>query len=261
MMKCRFRLSQLRYPVLAILGVLFLSTASAAQVDSLFQKATVYYKNTDYEKAAAYYKQILDQGQVSASLYYNIGNACFKQNQLAPAILYYEKAKQLAPNDEDIQYNLDLANGMVTDKLEILPQFFLKRWYRNIGQYFHPDTWSLISLILFVLLLICAGVYLFSSRLIWKKGGFWIGVFTVLLFTFALSSAFKQKKLLEARNQAIIFSKSVTVKSSPGTDGTELFVLHEGTKVMLLSDDGEWREIKLRDGSKGWLKADAIELI
>jgi len=247
------------------LGIFILILAHAipakAQVDSLFHKANIYYKNTDYEKAANYYRKIMEQGQVSAALYYNMGNTFFKMNRLAPAILYYEKAKVLAPNDEDIQYNLDLANGMVTDKIEALPQFFIKRWYQNIVKSFHSDTWALISLILFIVMLVSFAVYLYSTRLIWKKGGFWIAVFTILLFTFALTSSFKQKHKLEDKDKAIVFNKSVTVKSSPSQSGTELFVLHEGTKVTLLSEDGEWREIKLRDGSKGWLKANAIEII
>jgi len=247
--------------IMVLLVSLLAPLSSVGQVDSLFDKATIYYKNGDYKKAANYYKEIMEQGQVSAGLYYNMGNTFFKMNRLAPAILYYEKAKVLAPNDEDIQYNLDLANGMVTDKIEPLPQFFLKRWYQNIVRSFHSDTWALISLILFLTLLISLAVYLYSARLIWKKGGFWIAVFTILLFTFALTSSIKQMKMLEAEDKAIIFSKSVTVKSSPGDAGTELFVLHEGTKVSLLSEEGKWREIKLRDGSKGWLKAETIEII
>jgi tetratricopeptide (TPR) repeat protein len=247
--------------LLGVLLLLFAPVPTQAQVDSLFDKANIYYKNSDYEKAANYYKKIMEQGQVSAALYYNMGNTFFKMNRLAPAILYYEKAKVLAPNDEDIQYNLDLANGMVTDKIEPLPQFFLKRWYQNIVRSFHSDTWAFISLLLFLILLISLAIYLYSARLIWKKGGFWIAVFTILLFTFALTSSITQKNVLEAKDKAIIFSKSVTIKSSPRDTGTELFVLHEGTKVSLLSEDGEWREIKLRDGSKGWLRAEAIEII
>ncbi len=260
-MKKKFTIHSMQLGLATVVLFLLAAFPAKAQVDSLFHKANIYYKNTDYEKAANYYKQIMEQGQVSAALYYNMGNTFFKMNRLAPAILYYEKAKVLAPNDEDIQYNLDLANGMITDNIEPLPQFFLTRWYHNIIKSFHSDTWALISLILFIVLLISVAVFLYSSHLIWKKGGFWIAVFTFLLFTFALTSSFKQKHRLEAKDKAIVFSESVTVKSSPGAAGTELFVLHEGTKVTLLSEDGEWREIKLRDGSKGWLKANAVEII
>lgn len=219
------------------------------------------YSNQNFEKAISYYQAVIDSGYVSADLYYNLGNAHFKTHQIPRAILYYEKAKLLAPNDEDVQYNLELANTHVVDKIEQLPGIAIVGWWRNFKRSLSPTTWALIGIICFVVFLALMGFYLFSTRVVIKRWTFWTAFLIFIISIFAVGFAFNQKNNITLNNQAIILSPSVTIKGSPGENSTDLFVLHGGTKVKVEDRVGEWYEIKLADGSKGWIPMEDLEKI
>lgn len=235
--------------------------ANAQEVDVTIEKGNKLFADGKFQESAEAYENILESGYESAELYYNIGNAYYKQNVISRAILNYEKALLLAPNDEDIKYNLELCNRLVVDKIEVLPVFFLTQWMRNLRNIFTSDLWAIISIVSFGITLLFISFYLYSSGVGFKKLSFWIGFVMLILSFISFLFSHKQKQQVVNSNTAIVMSPSVTVKSSPDASGTDLFVIHEGTKVEIDDQVSDWKEIKLSDGSKGWLKKDDIEKI
>jgi len=240
-----------------IISLLIAFNAKSQEADSL-SKANELYKSGKYQDAVLIYEYILDQGYESKELYYNLGNAYYKQNVISKAILYYEKALLLDPNDEDVIYNLELANRFVVDKIEVLPEFFITAWINDLRNMFSSDIWAIISLSSFILMLILISFYLYSHDLVIKKTTFWLSFLILIISATSFIFSFKQKHKILSENTAIVISPSVTVKSSPDASGTDLFVIHEGTKVWIEDKISDWKEIKLSDGSKGWLKKDEI---
>jgi len=157
----------------------------ASEVQVLIAKANRAYAAGAYTEAAETYKKVVALGLESGDLYYNMGNAYFKMNDYAHAILYYERAKRLDPGNEDIDFNLKVANNKIADQIEPLPELFYKRWYYGIVNLFPADTWARTGIFFFILSLFLGAVYLMSRVLILRKTGFWIGA---LLFLFSLFS-------------------------------------------------------------------------
>ncbi len=229
-------------------------SARSQDLYSLIEKGNQQYINEEFELAIETYESVLDSGYEAAELYFNLGNAYFKSHKLTPAILNYERAALLSPNDEDIAFNLELARTYVIDKIDILPQFFLREWYIHLIRILHSDNWAYISIFTFVLTLSIFSVYLFIRRYRIKRIAFWFSL--LLLFTSILTFVFSyhQNRITTSHDKAIVFSPSVTVKSAPDESGTDLFLLHEGTRVTIEDTLGIWTEIKLEDGNKGWLQ-------
>ena len=244
--------------IFSISTVLYLN---AQEADSLMAKANLFYTEGKYQDAIDTYENISKLGYESPELYYNLGNAYYKQNVIAQTILNYEKALQLAPNDVDINYNLQLTNRLVVDKIEVLHVFFVTGWVRNMKNLFISDFWAIVSIISFLLALLFISFYLYSRNLGFKKLSFWFGFFIVIISIISFIFSCQQQQKILTGDTAIVMSPSVTVKSSPDASGTDLFVIHEGTKVWVEDKISDWNEIKLSDGSKGWLKADNIETI
>ena len=232
-----------------------------AGTDSLLIKGNDYYKAGNYEKATRSYETIIDSGYESAFLYFNLGNAYYKSGKLAKAILNYERAKKLAPYNEDIAYNLDMAKSFVIDKLEEISPVFFRSWYTNIVLFISSDAWAYLSLICFIGGLLLMLLYFFTRKLSLKKSGFWFGVLLLLIAVGSFQFSKQNKKIMTSHDWAIIMSPSVTGKTTPDAGGKDFFVLHEGTKVNVEDKIGEWVEIKLSDGNKGWVQAEAVEVI
>ncbi len=227
----------------------------------LLDEANKVYNEGSFEEAAQLYEKVVENGYESVEVYYNMGNAFFKQNKIAPAILYFEKAKKLEPNDEDINFNLKIANNRIVDKIENVPELFYIQWWNTLIYALTVDQWGLLSAIFFTMLLLMALIFLLS-RVIWlKKIAFWFGVLflTSSVSTYALAN--QKFNSFKNDNEAIVFTPTVTVKSSPTESSIDLFVIHEGTKVLLLDNVGTWYEISIANGSVGWIKADDIEKI
>ncbi len=244
-------------------NILFFITANIPAQDpyALLDSANSCYSDSRYDDAIKNYKKILSLGYESAELYYNLGNAYFKTNQLSNAILNYERAKLHSPQDEYINTNLEIARTYVEDKIEVIPEFFITKWINTIKYAFTSDNWAIFSIIGFVLFLTLFLFYLFSTKLFIKKSSFWISLILFFISIFCFWFSYKQKDTFTKHDKAIIFDQTVTVKSSPDESGTDLFLLHEGTKVQLLDSIGNWREIKISDGNVGWLENKTIRKI
>ena len=233
---------------------------NTAQADNtqLWEKANAFYTTEEYQKAVGVYLQILNSGEESAKLYFNLGNAYYKVGDMNNAILYYERAKLLAPNDEDITFNLKMANQYVVTSIDELPKPFFLRWKQSIINLYPADTWSYISISAFILFLLLLGLFIFSKTVSIRRISFWLGILIVIFSGFTYSFAAHQKKKTEIRDHAIVFCPRVTVKSSPAESGTDLFLIYEGLKVQITDSLNTWREIKLADGNEGWLPDSCI---
>jgi len=229
--------------------------------DERFEKANTYYSEGKFQDAIEVYEEILKTGMESPEIYYNLGNAYYRNGYLPSAILNYERAALLAPHDKNISYNLDLAYSQIADKIEKIDDFFLNRWFASLRSSTNSDNWAIISIFLFILTLTGFFFYFFSQTLIIRKISFYLAILFIIGSVVTFSFSYEQKQRLQNRNRAIIFSPSVTVRSSPDRSGTELFVLHEGTRVKILQILGEWYEVELEDGSRGWMPKSGLEVI
>lgn len=229
--------------------------------DALLDKANKHYIAGEYDQAIEAYNGILNGNKESAEVYYNLGNAYYKTNQFTQAILNYERAKLLAPNDEDIQFNLDMANQHVVDAINPLPQVFFVRWWNNITNKMSVDGWAKTSVVTFILFLVLAGLFFFTQNGLIKRLSFWCGILVVVISIFSFNFGARHKKRITEHNFAIITRTSVTVKSSPAENGTDLFMIHEGLKVEIKDNLGQWLQIRLSDGNQGWLPSNSLERI
>lgn len=247
--------------ILIIFVIFSPQTIFADENKALIREANDLYSKGEYSHAAVLYDSVINSGFESPDLYYNLGNTYYKQNLNTKAIINYERALLLAPEDEDIKYNLALANNQVLDNINELPILFISTWMNKLTNIFSTNMWAIISIITFVSCLFLLLFFVFSNRRIIKKLCFWFAVFCLIISFFSFLFTKIQKDNLLFRDSAIITSPSVTLKSSPDESGTDLFLLHEGTKVHLIDSLGEWREIKLADGNIAWLKYSDIVII
>ncbi len=229
--------------------------------EEAFRRANELYIEGKYKEAIPVYEGIVDSGYHFAGLYYNLANAYYRSSEIPPAILNYERARLLAPGDEDISFNLDMARMHVRDRIEELPVFFLNRWWKQARDSLNAGTWASISVATFIFSLVLLSVFLVSSSVVTRKIFFWMALLfflsSILSFTFGLD----QRNHLKNHNTAIVFAPAVQVKSSPDINSPDLFVIHEGTKVRIEDSIGDWRAVRLSDGNKGWLRKDAVEMI
>ena len=219
------------------------------------------YVHGNFQQAIKDYESLLKQG-ASAELYYNLGNAYYRTENITRAVLNYERALLLSPGDADIRFNLQIARSKTIDKIVPESEMFFVTWYRSLVNIMSVDGWGRMALVSLALVIVLFLVYLFSARVWMQKLGFFGGGALLLVFVLSNIFAWQQSQNLLHRKGAIIIAPSVAVKSTPAQNGTDLFILHEGTKVVIT--DGsmkDWREIRLADGKKGWLESKKIELI
>ena len=219
------------------------------------------YVNSNYQEAIKIYESLLKQGE-SAELYYNLGNAYYRTENITRAVLNYERALLLSPGDGDIRFNLQIARSKTIDKIVPESEMFFVTWYRSLVNMMSVDGWGRLALVSLALVIVLFLVYLFSARVWLQKVGFFGGGALLVVFVLSNFFAWQQRHQLLYRQGAIVVAPSVTVKSTPAQNGTDLFILHEGTKVVITDGSMKnWREIRLADGKKGWIESKKIELI
>ncbi len=244
--------------------VLFFGTQQLLADDHLKQIAQIAqkaYSEGQYRYAIELYDSIISKGYASAALYYNIGNAHFKSEQMAYAIWYYEKAKKLAPGDEQIIHNLNLANTLITDNIEKIPMLFYERWWVNLYSMTTADNWGKIAIVLAFLMVSFFAAYLLSRVIRYKKIFFLMSFAALALFILSLTCAHKQYHNTYVKETAVVFAPRVTAKSAPDAGSIDLFVIHEGTKVWVKEILGDWYEIRLANGNVGWINKNSVRII
>ena len=226
------------------------------------QQADDLYAKENYKEAAQMYESIISKQGVSMELYYNLGNCYYKMDEVAPAILNYERALMLDPSDGDTKANLVLARSKTTDKVTPPSEMFFVTWWRSMSNAMSINSWLIIAFVAFVLLLAYILIYAFMSNVSVRKASFYGCLFMLFVTVVANLCAFSQHLSNVNRHYAIIMSSAVTVKSSPSDTSTDLFIIHEGAKVEMLDQTmKEWCEVKLEEGKVGWIPVEALEQI
>ncbi|MDR3351182.1 MAG: tetratricopeptide repeat protein [Prevotellaceae bacterium] len=244
-----------RFFILAAILLLPFGSAATATADSLWAQANTFYANGQYPDAIRVYSGIEAAGKASPDLYFNMGNAYYKQNELANAILYYERALRLSPGDAAIAYNLEMAQLRTLDRIDAIPEFFLFTRIRHLRQWASADGWATLSLFLVAATLLCLAGFFFIRSVRLRKLSFFTAAACALLAAGSVIFAEAQRTAVTSRSEAIIFPAVVTVKSAPDNTGKDLFILHEGAKVIIIDELSDWQNIRLRDGKEGWIEA------
>ncbi|MDD3052519.1 MAG: SH3 domain-containing protein [Candidatus Cloacimonetes bacterium] len=246
-----------------ILFISFFTLETFAQESSSdkFNKGADFFSSGSYEDALQQWIDIYNTGYRSANLSYNIGNTYFKLNRIPDAILFFERAYLLDPSDEDINYNLQIARTLIVDRFQEIPELFFVKWYNFISLSLSTNVWAKISIVSFILFLLLISLYIYSSKYRQKVLGFWLAIMFFIISVSSFAFALRNKSMVYDSHKAIISSPLVNGKSSPDNSGTDLFVLHEGTKVTVEDEVGEWLEIRLSDGNKGWVPLNTLNII
>ena len=240
--------------LLLLLLPLTATAVTKAEADSAYAQGR-------YQQAIRDYESLLKQG-VSTALYYNLGNAYYRMDDMPRAVLNYERALLLSPGDPDVRFNLQMARSKTIDKITPESEMFFVTWYHVLVNFTSVDGWARIALCALAVAIVLALLYLFASPVWMRKLGFFGALFMLLLFVVANLFAYVQKESFVRRSGAIIMAPAVTVKSTPASQGTDLFILHEGTRVEIT--DGtmrQWKRIRLADGKEGWIETSQMEII
>ncbi len=233
-----------------------LAGANDLQVE--FQKGNQYYEKEDFDKAITAYESVLQKDVTSKELHYNLGNAYFKKQALGKAILNYEKALLLAPRDADVLHNLEIAKARRLDEISALPPFFLFSWWQGLRDSLSPTAWGILCLL--ALWLAAGGFagWLFFTIRRQKKWSFLGGLTSFVLMLLFLSLAFSRLSYVKDSGQAILIEKQNKLYSGPDTDSPAILTIHEGTKMEILDQIGDWQKIRLVNGEQGWLPVEAL---
>lgn len=233
----------------------FTMAATKAEADAL-------YENEKYAEAAAAYKSLVKDNGVAYEVYYNLGNCYYKMDDVPQAVLCYERAYLLNPGDADLRVNLALARGKTVDKVVPPSEMFFVTWWRELTHCMNIASWTTIGVLAFVLMLVGIALYMFMPTLWVRKVGVYGAMALFVVSVVANLAAWSQHDDMVSRDSAIVMSPAVTVKSSPSDRSTDLFVIHEGSKVKII--DGsmkEWIEVKFEEGKQGWIPTSSVEVI
>lgn len=237
----------------------------ASLSDKLDEQIATLYNNNDFREVIDILEKERSEqkakGLESPNLYYNLGNAYFRVNDMAHARLNYERALLLDPGDRDTRHNIDYLMTKIEDKILVADTFFLSTWFNAVQNLFGSNTWSKIAMVSFILFILCLGVFFIGRYITMKKAAFYIGLVLIILVIFGNVFAYRQKEKIENRDTAVVMAGSASMMSSPDINSKELVILHSGSKVTVTKEDRNWLEVQLDSGDIGWIQRDKIEII
>jgi len=253
-----FSLRIITFFTLSLLTVVNVLATSTIDPNVDYKKANELYAETKYSEAIEIYEQLISNDFLSTDIFFNLGNAYYKKDQIPLAILNYEKALKLQPDNEDAIFNLKIANTKTIDKIEAAPDLFITNTWNRLVTSKTTDSWAYYTVILILIAALLLISYLIAHQVLIKKTGFYGGLFFLFLGLFCWIMAVQNSAYHELSAQAIIMSETVTVKSEPNNASEKLFTLHEGTKINVLETANEWSKIKLPNGNEGWMRVSDI---
>lgn len=229
--------------------------------EEIFSEGIKHYNEGEYGKAISSFMTILENGQHSSSLYFNLGNSFYKINDVANSIFYYEKALLLSPNDKDIVDNLSFSKNMLIDKIEILPTNQLKQFSNYILGLLNVNKWLYLGLIILYISALFFLLYFFNSISSLKKNYFITSIVSLFFAVFFFSAGITKNLNQKSNLFAIIFDEKIDFRSEPNYRSEVLFNLHEGTKVLIKEELNDWVFVEIQDGNKGWIETQSIKKI
>lgn len=252
---------------------------SAAATDSIYSNAVLTesqltlmadsaYTADNYVLAEELYRDAISRFGTSSTLFYNLGNAYYRQGNLGKAIVNYERALKLDPTNADASANLEFVKGKIADR-QLDESSILDRLWENLVTGLKADTWAWVSIILFALFLAGAVTYLFSSVVIVKKMSFFGGIIVFVACALSIVISFAAANRATTDRYAVILPPSAQLSTTPRearNQSEEAFLLHEGTKVEIVDSvtsnvDGKWYEVLVGPGKRAWIKATDVERI
>jgi hypothetical protein len=234
---------------------------SAAEADSLKVLGDSAFAKEDFKTAVTHYKAVAEMGE-SAAVCYNLGCCSYRLDDMARSVLWFERAALLDPSDEDIRFNLDMARSKTIDHITPRHEMFFTAAWHSMTSWLSADEWAAWAVAFFVGMLLLFFMYFFSSDIVVRKTGFFGALLSLVLVLLTNALAYSQRRMQVERSGAIVMTPAVTVKSTPSKSGTELFVLHEGTRVEILDNSmKEWVEVQIADGKVGWMEREQLEQI
>ena len=237
------------------------ANALAQSPDELFGQANEQYKKGNYTQSIELYNKIIDAGYESAALYYNLGNAEYRNGSLGRAILNYERAQRFSPNDDDIRNNLEFARSRTADNINEMPTFFLSNWAKSIVGLFSTNGWAIACIVIMFLTCALWAMFFIFKTYSAKKASFFSALALTIVLILAFVCLLSSHSHSTSRSEAIVIPPAISVKTSPDADAADKFLLHEGTKVSVDDNINEWSKIKLADGNTGWTESSNIETI
>ncbi|MFV8225443.1 tetratricopeptide repeat protein [Christiangramia aquimixticola] len=244
---------------LVTIYILLFSVLGFSQSEELFSMANQAYQKAEYEKAIDLYEEILANGESSSELYFNLGNAYYKMNQVAPSIYNYEKALQLDPEDEDILNNIEFARNMAIDDIEEIERTGISQWFNDLISGHSASGWAVYAVVFSVLFVIFFLLYYFAGAPLRKRIFLGLAAVSLLICIATIIFAFQRKAYISNNKFAIIFEEEIEVRDEPNLRGEPGFNLHEGTKAKVLEDFQEWTRIELANGGQGWVKTSELK--
>ncbi len=249
--------------IILFILIVVLSAGMRAQssVDFYYQKGNEYYLEENYAEAIRQYEAVISNGYESSELYYNLGNAYYRTGQLGKAILYYERALKQGPKDKNIRFNLRLANLRVKDRIDIPREFFIFRWNRNLVRLLSMNAWGWIMTLFFLMASVLLAVRLIINIGIFRRPARIVSTILFICAAMILCPLIQRYQMERSYSYGIILQSSTKSLAAPQEGSTELFIVHEGTKVQVLDRDGDWSKVELIDGKQGWILSSELEII
>lgn len=244
--------------LLLFIGFSFFSITLATPYD----EAVEAYGAADYPEAIRLFSEAIETSErPSAEQYYNLGSAYYKNNDLGEAILNFSRAYRLNPADRDTRFNLKLAQGKIYDKMDETPKLFFNRWFDDMSHWFGLGTWKVLGIITFILLLVGVFLYIRNKSITIRRVGFYGALVALVLVILVNMIVYRSYSFIYDENEGVILSGVVTVKSSPDLSATDIVVVHSGLQIETIQKLAGYTEVKLLDGTIGWIPDDSYELI
>lgn len=247
--------------LLLLISCWLINNTTAQNLETIFQTANTAYENKKFKEAIDAYEKITRTGHFSPELYYNLGNSYYRTNQIGKAILNYERALRLVPGDADIRHNLSIAEQKRVDDLGVIEPFFLKKWWEGFANISASGIWSALGILLVWLGIAGLILWLVGKERTQRKKGFLVGIGLFLLSLFFFSLANTRSGIEQDSKAGIIMNKTVDLRSAPDAESKKILAIHEGLKIDLLDQLGEWYKVRLSDGEQGWIQQDSFEKI
>jgi len=243
--------------LITFVSVVFVWLSSAAQPEKVFTEANQLYQQNEFAQATEMYEALVAQGYTNAALHYNLGNAFYRQNDIGKSILHYEKALKIDPTHADATHNLALANKRIIDKFNAVPTPPLQQIFMDASNWLSTDVWAIVGVVLAVLAAVCFGLFLF----VWRSAFFSTGTVVFVILSFLFQAVAFGKNQLNSRVSAILTVQNAYVKSAPADSAQDLYIIHEGTKLVIQETFSGWVKVALPDGRLGWIVEDSLEEI
>jgi tetratricopeptide (TPR) repeat protein len=242
--------------------LMFIGLSCFAQSNELFDKGNALYLQGDYQKAIEVYQSIVDSGQHSGELYFNMANAYYKQEAVASSIYYYEKAKQLLPMDKEVINNLNYANNRTIDDISPMPPSFWDNLNRAVTHRLTVKQWAISSITLLIICVLSFSLFIWFDRSTRKRLSFIVAFTSLFVFGITLTLTFHKNNLDNNHQPAIIFDRQNSLTTEPNSLSDKVIDVHEGLKIFVLEYyDSEWAKVELEDGKTGWIKTSSFQLL